>query len=99
MAVTGGRVNSSAYVTNRKPDNEISVDLARLTTPEATLRGRPDFGIGSILAGAARRLEFDVVHDPLEDNPAHTLIRGENSRLKCRLLAEETIVIRPPRSS
>lgn len=95
--VTAGVVNSAAFVTNRMPDNEISVDLARLTTPEQTLRDRPHFGIGSIRAAAARKLGFEAIHDPLPDNHAHSLLRGQNSKPLCRLLAEQTVLIVAPR--
>lgn len=95
--VTGGVVNSAAFKRNGVPDDEVSVDLARLTTPEKTLQDRPDFGIGNIVAGAVRRCGFDAVHDPLEENPAHSLIRGNTSKAGCRLLAEQMVVIIAPR--
>lgn len=91
-----GTVASVAYARNGEPDDEISVDLARLTTTAATLASRPRFGIGSIVARVPRRIGFEVIHDPIVDNAAHALIRGESSKEKCRLLAQETrIVIHP----
>ena len=94
-----GRANSSAYKRQSLPDQSISVDLARLTTPEQALmpvQGR-GFGLGVIEARLPRELGFAVRHDPLPENPAHCLIEGDNSREKCRRLAEATWVIRPPR--
>src|SRR5258708_1709931 len=44
---TNGTISSSAYKVNGRPDVEISVDLAYLTTIETTLADRPNFGIGS----------------------------------------------------
>jgi len=96
-SVTAGQVNSAAFVTNGRPDNQISVDLARLTTPEQTLRDRRHFGIGAILAGTVRQLGFEALHAPLEANSAHALIRGENSKAKCRQLAEHTVVLIQPK--
>lgn len=88
-----GTVSSSAFEANGRPDNQISVDLARMTTPERTLRDRPDFGIGQLVARDPRAIGFEVVHDPLAANDAHSLIRGENSKARCRQIAEKTIVL------
>lgn len=92
-----GTVASVAYKRGGLPENEISVDLARLTTPAATLSGRPNFGIGVFVAAMPRSLGFEVFHDPELDNYAHSVIRGDNSKPKCRLLAEKTAVLLPPR--
>ncbi|MBO1347137.1 MAG: hypothetical protein EBE86_006960 [Hormoscilla sp. GUM202] len=93
-----GTVNSAAFKRRGKPDNSISVDLARLTTPQETLErsGKEGFGLGVLVAIEPRSQGFDVRHDPLPDNPAHSLIEGENNKRKCRLLAEATTVIVPP---
>jgi hypothetical protein len=45
-----GTVNSFAY-SLRKDENYVSVNLARLTTEEDTMRPRPDLGLGQISAG------------------------------------------------
>src|SRR5215211_4385615 len=54
----------------KEPDPDVSVDLARLTTPEQSLTtaGRLDQGIGAIQAGYPRSLapgQTDVVHTPV----------------------------------
>lgn len=94
-----GTVNSNAYKFNGKPAPSISVDLGRLTTPaEALARagGRPGWGLGELMAATPRSLEFSVEHDPNPEveplNVAHSLIRGENSRKKCQILALNTSV-------
>ena len=91
-------VSRIAYMGNGKPDVEISVDLARLTTPERTLApvaGR-GFGVGILSAAYPRFLGFTVRRDPLPENPAHTLIADQNDRQKCCLLADNTrISVRP----
>lgn len=96
-----GSLSSSAYKTNGEPDNEISVHLARLVDPEEVLRraSRPTFGVGSIVARCPRDLGFSVYHDPLPEDDSHSLIAGQNSRAKCRILAEKTKVVRFPRST
>ncbi|HEV7241456.1 MAG TPA: hypothetical protein VGQ36_19650 [Thermoanaerobaculia bacterium] len=97
MVKRDGTVSSVAYVKNGQPDNEISVDLAWRTTTTQTLLSRPSFGIGAITARVPRSLGFEVTHDPLPDNPAHALIRGQSSKEKCRILASETRVVIHPR--
>ena len=91
-----GAVNSAAFKRRKEYDPSISVDLARLTTPQETLASRPHFGVGILVAGVPRRLGFAVRHDPLPDNPAHSLIEGDNNREKSRLLAEAMTVLIPP---
>ena len=91
-----GSVNSAAFKgRNWKPDPHISVDLAKLTTPEKCLAypGRPGFSVGMLVARVPRSLGFTVRHAPEPDNYAHSLIEGNNERKKCRLLAEATTVI------
>jgi hypothetical protein len=91
-----GRISSSAFKDRRgKPDRSISVDLARLTTPEACLARAPNpsFQLGVLVAGGPRSLGFEVRHDPLPDNAAHALIEGQNTPEKCRRLAEMTRLV------
>ncbi len=87
-----GTVNSAAFKRGKQFDQSISVDLARLTAPARMLAYRPVFGLGVLVAAVPRSLGFTIRHDPLPDNAAHSLIEGENSRAKSRLLAEATTV-------
>lgn len=87
-----GTVSRVAYMRNSQPDDEISVDLARLTTPERSIepiKGR-GFGLGALVAGYPRSLGFAVRHDPLPTNHAHSLIAGPSTRQTCRHLADNT---------
>jgi hypothetical protein len=91
-----GKVSSAAFKRNKQPENSISVDLARLTTPQESLdrvgEDRKDqFILGVLVAGYPRSIGFYVRHDFLPDNRAHSLIEGENNGEKCNLLAENTI--------
>ena len=52
--------------------------------------------MGVLVAGYARSLGFIIRHDPLQDNPAHCLIEGENNKVKCKLLAEATTILTFP---
>jgi hypothetical protein len=87
-----GTVNSAAYKLRGRPDLSISVDLARLTTPKQVIAAHPHAGVDVLVAHVPRSMGFDVCHAPLPHNPAHCLIEGENTRAKCRLLAEATTV-------
>jgi hypothetical protein len=94
-----GTVKSVAFQVRGKPDSSISVELAKLTTPEEVLaRARnPDTTkVGVLVAGYARSLDFIIRHDPLPDNPAHCLMEGENNKVKCKLLAEATTILTLP---
>jgi hypothetical protein len=93
-----GTVNSNAFKWGGRPDQSISVDLARLTSSDEALTRapRPGCGLGLLKAGVARSLGFSVRHNPLPDNPSHALIEGENTRETCRALARATSVMIPP---
>jgi hypothetical protein len=94
-----GSFTSAMYTLPRTtiPDVEISVELARLTTPERTL-GTVDksvFGLGQLIAGDIRKLGFTVRYQPIEENralgieenPAHGVIEGVKTEEDCDQLA------------
>jgi hypothetical protein len=94
-----GNIDYSAFTKHDsgEPDPEISVDLARKTTPEKTLAAVPRrlvnvLGLGVLKAGDVRRLGFTVRHDPKQSNRAHSLIEGVKTEADCYLLAEITQV-------
>ena len=95
-----GEVLSVAFKFCGKPDHHISVDLARLTSPdEAVSRdgaSSTTHGLGVLVARHPRGLGFAVNHSPLPNNRAHSLIEGENDKQKCRLLAQHTTVLLRP---
>ena len=80
------------------PDPEISVDLARETTPDKVLAaGAPThFKLGVLRVGAIRELGFTVRRDPTPDNPAHCIIEGLRTESDCDRLAEQTTIYMPP---
>ena len=89
-------VVSNAYKLNGEPDREISVDLAKLTTPAKSLacvKDRPGFRIGALLVKDVQSLGLTVQYAPLPDNPAHCVIKGNTTRQTCKLLAEKTKLI------
>ncbi len=89
-----GTINSGAF-TKRRGEG-ISVNLARLTTPEETLRPRPTFGLGSLLAAIPRDLGLNVRHAPAPHNQAHSLIEGENTKAIRRQMAEAAVLFISP---
>jgi hypothetical protein len=92
-----GSISSSAYKVNGRPDKEISVNLAYLTTIEKTLENRPAFGVGSLLARYPRDIGLEVVHDPVyPDNEAHSLIKGACTNEHCSRLAKATSILKKP---
>lgn len=90
-----GTVNSAAFKLNSKPDPSLSVDLARLTTPSESLgRARnPNARLGELAARVPMDLALEVLHNPVEGNPSHSLIEGVSSKAQCRLLAKSTAVL------
>jgi len=77
-----GTVNRTAFMRNstppkkgKEPDPEVSVDLARLTTPpnsavgSLAAAGRPNQGIATLQANFPRGLDLEVVHAPVMEPP------------------------------
>ncbi len=83
-------VTSAAFKdTTRDARKELSVDVAKWTTPEKALSFARDPGtrLASLSAGQARQLDQEVTHAPTPDNYAHALIVGEKTDRVCKLLA------------
>ena len=96
-AVDGDRVTRAAFMTNGQYDRELSVQLAKLlTSPQDCLRDRTRFGVGAIAVADVARLGFEVVPDPLPDDPAHALVIGPNSKQMARALARNTTIVIAP---
>jgi hypothetical protein len=105
VAADGKTVLWSAFLRKRpgekksEPDPELSVDLARLTTPEATARGaeRPGFGTAQFAASAPLAMGLVVRHVPLPpDRYAHSQVEGMTNREQCQRLADASTLIVPP---
>ena len=90
-------MNSNAFKLHGKPDPEISVDLARLTTEQESLaraKNPMQTKLGLLLTGHITAIEkMSVHHKPISDNPSHSVILGNDSKQKCYLLAEKTKVL------
>jgi len=90
-------ISSSAFQNTSNTD-EMSVDLARLTTPEKTVSEYPNYGVGSFLAELARKLGQQVLHDPIPGNAAHSKVKGNKTKsIKKKLAKGSTVVLFPPK--
>lgn len=87
---------SSAAFQNTSGTEDMSVDLARLTTPERAALDNESFGVATVKAGFARSNNQIVLHSPLEDNNAHSTVRGKKTRgIKKKLAESAHIILRP----
>lgn len=83
-----GRVGLEAF-----EDLELSVSVAKLTTPQMTMDPVSHFSnfnrwrLVSFIAGAPRAEGQKVYMQPVEDNPAHAIVWGEKSLRIQRKLA------------
>jgi hypothetical protein len=74
--LNGARRVSSAAFKGNPHDLELSTHAAKLTTLEWVFSSRPyALAVGEIVARMARDLGLVVEHDPVEDDPSHTVIR------------------------
>jgi hypothetical protein len=94
----GGEVKRVAYMLGKLPDPDISVDLARLTSKEESVgrAKKPGYGLGEIITGYPRSQGLTVEHNPVEGNDSHSLITGCASKVMCKNLAENTLVVVDP---
>lgn len=99
-AYRNGIVGRRAFMYDDEPQQNLSVDLAKLTTPQEcrSRAGKPGFGVGELSVAYVRSEEigFEVFHKPENDNWAHCELSGENTLIKCQLLAEHLAVCLVP---
>lgn len=72
-ALANGELKPSA-VAFLDAQNEVSVQVASMTTPEDVLDGFSEFGLVSIKAGVPRELDHIVAITPEEPDPSHRAI-------------------------
>lgn len=80
----------------KKGEDGLSVDLERLTTYPKAIQERSRFRLFALNAGYTNSLKLENVHDPLPDNPAHSLIKGAITRGVSKKLAASAIRINYP---
>jgi hypothetical protein len=89
---------SSAAFQNTTGTDDMSVDLARLTTPEETAAVMEDCGVASFYAILARRNEQEVHHTPTVENYAHSSVKGKKTKAIRRTLAKGSKIVVHPKS-
>lgn len=91
-----GTLNSLCFHFRFKEEDGVSADLVRETTPEKALEPMPSLGLVEVRVGDLRALGLTVERDPLPDNPAHVLIKGNFSKSTRRKIAKVTNLLVPP---
>lgn len=87
---------ASSSFSLKSGEDGLSVDLERLTTLKLAIQDRSRFRLYAINAGFTRSLDLENVHDPLPDNPAHSLIKGRIGRGTSRKLAKAAVRLAYP---
>lgn len=85
-----GTINSYSF-RKRKGEDGISVNLQRLSSFKKTTMGSCDFRVLRINVGVVRNEindDLDVIHNPLPENIAHSLIIGNVTKSKQKKLVK-----------
>jgi hypothetical protein len=85
-----GKISSAAFK-QKTPD--LSVSIARLTTPEKVLHGYPRHGLGSLVAVVFRKENLEVYHAPVACNYAHAIVYGKITDSMARRIADSSMLI------
>jgi hypothetical protein len=87
---SSGKISSAAFK-QKTPD--LSVNIARLTTPEKTLYGYPRHGLGSLLATTFRIENLEIYHVPVSCNHAHAIVYGKITGPMAKRISDSTKLI------
>ena len=83
---------SSAAFKQRPLD--LSVNIARLTTPQKVLLNYSNYGIGIITGGFFRNLKLVIYHAPEPDNYAHAIVFGKITAAIAKSIARSAKLLR-----
>lgn len=83
--VNGRKTPSSAAFKTKPNEDGLSVNIAALTTPKATVGDLERFGVAEILALTPISLGYLCEHNPQPDNNAHALIIGDTKPIAKKL--------------
>lgn len=78
--VNGEKKPTSAAFKTKKDELGLSVDIAKLSTPESSVLDYCKFGLCKLQAKTPIDLGHGCKHDPLPENNAHSLIVGDTNR-------------------
>jgi hypothetical protein len=81
----GNKVPSSAAFKTKPNEDGLSVNIAALTTPEATVGNAKEFGVAEISASTPIILGYECEHNPQSGNDAHALIVGDTKPIAKKL--------------
>ncbi len=79
---------ASSSFSLKKGEQGLSVDLEKLTTLESSILDPERFRLYRLKVSDCTNLGLNCEHDPVEDNPAHSLIMAPISRGASRQLAK-----------
>jgi len=91
-----GTINSYSF-RKRKGEDGLSVNLEKLTSFKETTLGTSNFRVLKVNVGVIRYTindGLDVIHDPLPNNTAHSLITGNISKSKQKKLIKNSTEIK-----
>ena len=93
-----GEISSSAF---HDDSGKVSVDLAKLTSPEESVaRSKGNgYGLADLIVVRIRELGFDVFHDPIETNYSHCIIDNVITKADQRKLARVATTLISPRKN
>ncbi|OHB59685.1 MAG: hypothetical protein A2173_02635 [Planctomycetes bacterium RBG_13_44_8b] len=86
---------SGAFKRSSNKDAGVSVDIASKTTPDKSIKDSA--ALASVQAIVPRDLGYPVCADPIPDNPAHALIKGNISVSNGRKIAKKCTWVIPPK--
>lgn len=78
---------------NGNMEDGLSTDIEKLTTYPAAIQDVSKFRLYALVAESVQSLGLQCGHDPLPENPAHALIKGNISRSTARKLAQQAVKI------
>jgi len=81
----GRKIPSSAAFKTKLNEDGLSVNIAALTTPQATVGNPEEFGVAEISASTPIGLGYDCIHNPQPENEAHALIVGDTKPIAKKL--------------
>ena len=91
------QANGEKIISGAFNDYNLSVVLAKLSSPQKTLKGFHGYGLVSLITGFLRNeCEQEVLHDPIRSNHAHSLVRGKKNKKMQRKIRDHAKTIQLP---
>jgi hypothetical protein len=81
----GKKIPSSAAFKTKADEDGLSVNIAALSSPQATVGNAEEFGVAEIPASIPIGLGYECKHNPQPDNDSHALIVGDTKPIAKKL--------------